>query len=43
MRKKEGIRALDVERAVYKKLGWDDPPKAPVLSQWEEIKGAGGG
>jgi hypothetical protein len=35
MRKKTGLRALDVERAAYRKLGWDDPPKEPAVSTWE--------
>jgi 16S rRNA (cytosine1402-N4)-methyltransferase len=34
MRKKIGIRALDVERAAYKKLGWDDPPEEPSVDKW---------
>ena len=35
MRKKVGLRALDVERAAYKKLGWENAPKEPVVSEWE--------
>lgn len=35
MRKKTGLRALDVERAAYKKLGWDDPPQEPAVSEWK--------
>ena len=42
MRKKMGLRALDLERAAYKKLGWQDPPNEPVLSAWEEVSGGGG-
>ena len=35
MRKKTGLRALDVERAAYRKLGWDDAPKEPAVSTWK--------
>ena len=34
MRKKIGVRALDVERAAYRKLGWEDAPEEPSVTPW---------